>query len=56
MVTGILAIRSDKVLSSIIRSDLNCVRGRNIASNLHNLNDIVKHVNLKSCKSSGKAK
>ena len=43
IITKTLALRSGKVLPSIISNDQTCIPGRNIASNLHTLNDIVKY-------------
>ena len=48
IITKTLALRLGRVLPSIISNDQTCIPGRNIASNLHTLNDIVKYANSKN--------
>ena len=45
IITKTLALHLGGVLPSIISNDQTCIPGRNIASNLHTLNDIVKYAN-----------
>ena len=45
IITKTLALRLGTMLSSIISNDQTCIPGRNIASNLHTLHDIVKYAN-----------
>ena len=48
IITKSLALRLGRVLPSIISSDQTFIPGRNIASNLHTLNDTVKYANSKN--------
>ena len=48
IITKTLALRLGKFLPSIISNDQTCITGRNIASNLHSLNDIVKYANSRN--------
>ena len=48
IITKTLALDLGGVLPSIISNDQTCIPGRNIASNLHTLNDIVKYANSKN--------
>ena len=43
-----LALRLGKILPSVISKDQTGIPGRNIATNLHTLNDIVKYANSKN--------
>ena len=48
IITKTLALRLGKFLPSIISNDQTRIPGRNIASNLHSLNDIVKYANSRN--------
>ena len=48
IITKALALRLGKVLPYIINKDQTCIPGRNIAYNLHTLNDITKYANTKN--------
>ena len=48
VITKTLALRLGRVLPSIISNDQTCIPGRNIASNLHTLNGIVKYASSKN--------
>ena len=48
IITKMLALRLGKILPSVISKDQTGIPGRNIAMNLHTLNDIVKYVNSKN--------
>ena len=48
IITNTLALSLGRVLPSIISNDQTYTPGRNIASNLHTLNDIVKYANSKN--------
>ena len=50
IITKTLALHVGRVLPSIISNDQTCIPGRNIASNLHTLNGIVKYANSKTLK------
>ena len=48
IITKTLALRLGRMLPSIISNDQTCIPGRNIASNLHTLHDLVKYLHLMS--------
>ena len=48
IITETLALRLGKILPSVISNDQTGIPGRNIATNLHTLNDIVKYANSKN--------
>ena len=48
IITKTLALRLGKVLPYIISNDQTCIVGRNIASKLHSLSDIVKYANSRN--------
>ena len=48
IITKMLALRLGKILPSVISKDQTGIPGRNIAMNLHTLNDIIKYVNSKN--------
>ena len=48
IITKTLALRLGKILLSVISKDQTGIPGRNIAKNLHTLNDIVKYANSKN--------
>ena len=47
IITKTLALRLGKVLPTIVSEDQSCTPGRNIAKNLHTLNDVIRYGNSK---------
>ena len=48
IISKALAMRSKKVLPSIINPSQTCVPGRNISKNIHTLQDVIKYTNSKN--------
>ena len=48
IITKTLALRLGKILPTVISKDQTAIPGRNIATNLHTLNDIVKYASSKN--------
>ena len=48
IITKTLALRLGKILPHVISQDQTCIPGRNIATNLHTLNDVIKYANSRN--------
>ena len=48
IITKTLALRLGKILPHIISQDQTCIPGRNIATNLHTLSDVIKYANSRN--------